>query len=55
MLTAPSDLTYASSGISVFIVSPTGLVTGLALGNATLTVTDAISGKSDAAAVHITI
>ena len=55
VLTAPADLTYTSSGLSIFIVNPTGMVTGLAVGNATLTVTDAVSGKSDGAPVHVTL
>ena len=55
VLTAPGDLSYSSSGVSIFLVGSTGLVTGIALGNATLTATDAISGKSATAPVHVTV
>lgn len=55
VLMSPSDLTYSSTGLSVFLVSPTGLVTGVGVGNATLVVTDAVSGKSDSSAVHSTL
>ena len=56
VLVSPTDLTYsASGGITVFLIGSTGLITGLALGDATLTATDSISGKSASAPVHVTL
>lgn len=61
VLTSPSDLTYSvtsSNGVAVALILTNGAVTtvtGLALGDVTLTATDAISGKSASAPVHVTL
>lgn len=46
VLHAPGDLSYQSSNSLIATVDATGLVRGLLPGSATITVTDAISGKS---------
>lgn len=55
ILTAAADISYSTSNSLLFNVNATGLVTGLAIGNATVTATDAISGKSATASVQITL
>lgn len=46
VLTAPGDIGYASSNFAIATVSASGTVAGLALGQCTITATDAVSGKS---------
>ena len=55
VLTAPTDVSYATTNSLLFDVSATGLVRGLAVGSATVTATDASSGKSATASVVVTL
>lgn len=54
VLTSASDLSYASSSGTLFTVNASGLVQAVGgAGTGTVTATDAISGKSATATVHV--
>ena len=55
VLTAPTDYTYATTNSLLFNVSSSGLVTGLAVGAATVTAINRTSGKSASATVNVTL